>query len=74
MLHGKQKSEWAHTSALCSVIANSAPRGKKGRKKQYKPADFSPYKTRAGQMSFKNLLKVMAQDTKKAKVIDGRSK
>jgi len=74
MLHGKQKSEWAHTSALCSVIANSAPRGKKGRRKQYRPADFSPYKSRGkDQMSFKQLLKVMAKD-KKAKVINGRSK
>lgn len=40
MVDGVNKSQWAQTSLICAVIANST-RGRRGR--PFKQSDFNPY-------------------------------
>jgi hypothetical protein len=42
MAEGYGRQQWAHTSLLCAMIANSN-RDPKRKPSPYKPADFDPY-------------------------------
>ena len=41
MAEGSGRSQWAHTSLLCALIANANRPSKKHR--VFKPSDFNPY-------------------------------
>jgi mitochondrial fission protein ELM1 len=42
LAEGQGRERWAHTSLVCSILAN-ANRDPKKRRKPYKPDDFNPY-------------------------------
>jgi hypothetical protein len=49
MAEGLGRERWAHTSVICSLIANANRDPKKGR--AFKPSDFDPYDKQPGEVT-----------------------
>jgi hypothetical protein len=65
LARGVDKAAWARTAMLCAVVASTFG----GRKRRFKPSDFSPYEVYTGKerVSFKDLLRMMARATRRGK-------
>jgi hypothetical protein len=56
MAEGLGRERWAHTSLICSLIANANRDPKK--QKPFKPDDFNPYSERHGATLDANVIQV----------------